>query len=92
MKLRLAKVCHYVKHLHLKDCIGNPGEWYFPALGYGGAVDFLQVLHLMRNCGFQGPYSLELEGIRGEPELSLADYQQRILESVETLKTCGYFD
>lgn len=88
----LAKICHYVKHVHLKDSRGNPGEWYFPALGYGGAVDFVQVLHIMRNCGFRGPYSLELEGIRGEPELSLAEYQQRIVDSVQTLRQCGYFD
>ena len=82
VEVALAKVCHFVKHLHLKDSQGNPGEWYFPALGYGGAVDFLQVLHTMRNCGFTGPYSLELEGIRGEPELSLADYQKRVVDSV----------
>jgi inosose dehydratase len=92
VEVALAKVCPYVKHLHLKDSMGNPGEWYFPALGYGGAVDFLQVLHIMRGCGFRGPYSLELEGIRGEPELTLANYQQRIIDSVDTLKSCGYFD
>ncbi len=92
VEVGLAKVSHYVKHLHLKDSQGNPGEWYFPALGYGGAVDFLQVLHIMRGCGFTGPYSLELEGIRGEPELSLAETQQRIIDSVDTLESCGYFD
>ncbi len=91
-EVALAKVCPYVKHLHLKDCMGTPGEWYFPALGYGGAVDFLQVLQIMRDSGFRGPYSLELEGIRGEGELSLEQYQQRVLDSVDTLKSCGYFD
>lgn len=92
VEVALAKICHDVRHLHLKDSQGIPGEWYFPALGYGGAVDFLQVLEVMRSCRFPGPYSLELEGIRGEGELPLADYQQRIIESVATLRDCGYFD
>lgn len=90
VEVALAKVSHFVKHLHLKDSRGVPLEWYFPALGYGGAVDFMQVLDVMRGCGFEGPFSLELEGIRGEPELSLADYQRRIVDSVDTLRACGY--
>jgi inosose dehydratase len=88
----LAKVCHHVRHIHLKDSQGDFGKWYFPALGRGGAVDFVRVLQLMSTCGFTGPYSLEIEGIAGEGELSLEAYQQRIAESVEHLRTCGYFD
>jgi inosose dehydratase len=88
----LAKVCHHVRHIHLKDSQGDFGKWYFPALGRGGAVDFVRVLQLMSTCGFTGPYSLEIEGIAGEGELTLKAYQQRIAESVEHLRTCGYFD
>ena len=91
-EIALAKVCHHVRHLHLKDSHGEYGQWYFPALGRGGAVDFVRVLELMRTCGFEGPYSLEIEGITGEGELSLEEYQQRIVESVEHLQNCGYFD
>ena len=91
-EIALAKVCHHVRHLHLKDSHGEYGQWYFPALGRGGAVDFVRVLELMRTCGFDGPYSLEIEGITGEGELSLEEYQQRIVESVEHLQNCGYFD
>lgn len=88
----LAKVCHHVRHIHLKDSQGDYGQWYFPALGRGGAVDFVRVLQLMTTCGFTGPYSLEIEGIAGEGELPLEAYHQRIVESVEHLRTCGYFD
>ena len=45
----------------------------------------------MNVCGFAGPYSLEIEGIEGEGELSLDEYHQRIVDSVDHLKTCGYF-
>jgi L-ribulose-5-phosphate 3-epimerase len=92
VEISLAKVCHLVRHVHLKDSQGQPGEWYFPALGRGGAVDFVRVLHLLRDCGFTGPYSLEIEGIEGEGDLPLEAHQQRIVESVENLRDCGYFD
>ena len=91
-EIALAKVCHEVRHLHLKDSMGGYEEWYFPALGHGGAVDFVRTLELMRTCGFNGPYSLEIEGISGEGELSLEQYQQRIIDSVDHLRMCGYFD
>ncbi len=91
-EISLAKVCQYVGHMHLKDSMGEFGKWYFPALGRGGAVDFVRVLEIMRPLGFNGPYSLEIEGIAGEVELSLDEYQQRIVESVKHLRNCGYFD
>ncbi|MCH8829258.1 MAG: sugar phosphate isomerase/epimerase [Planctomycetes bacterium] len=92
VEIALAKVCPHVRHMHLKDSRGEPGEWYFPALGRGGAVDFLQVYEIMRDCGFNGPFSLELEGIEGEGELPLEEYQQRVIDSVEQLRYCGFFD
>lgn len=91
-EVALAKVCHLVKHVHLKDSSGNFGQWHFPALGRGGAVNFLRVYQIMRDCGFKGPYSLEIEGLADEPDLSLEDYQARIVESVAYLRTLGYFD
>ena len=91
-EIALAKVCHHVRHVHLKDSNGVLGDWYFPALGCGGEVDFVRVLQILRDCGFTGPYSLEIEGIDGEGELSLDEYQERIVESVEYLRNCGYFD
>ena len=91
-EIALAKVCHLVRHMHLKDSQGEFQHWYFPALGFGGAVDFVRVLDLMSVCGFEGPYSLEIEGIEGEGELSLEETHQRIVDSVDHLRQCGYFD
>lgn len=91
-EIALAKVCHLVRHMHLKDSQGGYRQWYFPALGYGGAVDFVRVLDLMSVCGFVGPYSLEIEGIEGEGELSLDEQHQRIVDSADHLRQCGYFD
>ncbi len=86
----LRRVMPYVKHVHLKDTNGKYKCWHFPALGKGGAVDFVKVREVFEEFGFNGPASLELEGIEGEPELTLEDYQQRVLTSVQHLKKCGY--
>jgi inosose dehydratase len=59
-------------------------------LGAGGAVDFAHTKELLDEVGYTGPYSLEIEGIQGEPELSLADYQMRLAESLAHLKHCGF--
>lgn len=91
-EVALAKVCHLVRHVHLKDSSGVFGEWCFPALGRGGAVNFLRVYQILRDCGFRGPYSIEIEGLADEPDLPLEEYQQRVVESVEYLRTLGYFD
>lgn len=91
-EIALARVCHEVRHVHLKDSQGEYGRWHFPAIGYGGAVDFVRVLQLLRPCGFVGPYSLEIEGVAGEGELSLGEYHERIVKSVHHLRDCGYFD
>ena len=91
-EIALAKVCQHVRHMHLKDSQGEFGAWYFPALGNGGAVDFARTLQLMRGCGFNGPYSIELEGVAGEPELTLEQTRRRLADSIAHLRTCGYFD
>ncbi|MBI3862462.1 MAG: sugar phosphate isomerase/epimerase [Planctomycetia bacterium] len=91
-EVALAKACHLVKHLHLKDSQGRLGDWNFPALGRGGAVDFLRVYQIMRDCGFRGPYSIEIEGIGDEPDLPLEDYHARVVESVQYLRSLGYFE
>jgi len=88
----LTLISSHVRHVHLKDHTGVFGQWSFPALGHGGAVDFVNVLAVMRCCGFNGPYSIEIEGIEGEPELTIKEHQRRIKDSVTQLKNCGYFD
>jgi inosose dehydratase len=91
-EVALAKSCHMVKHVHLKDSLGGFGEWNFPALGRGGGVDFLRVREIMRDCGFAGPYSIEIDGGEGDSEMDPAAYHARVVESVEYLRSLGYFE
>lgn len=87
----LKKVGKFVRSMHLKDTRGKFQEWNFPALGAGGAVDFRRTLEILQADGFRGPYTIEVEGIQGEAGLSQQQYQQRVEDSVEHLKLCGYF-
>ncbi len=88
----LEKVKHLVRNVHVKDNRGQPEDWYFPAVGDGGAVNFTRVREILDGVGYQGAYTIEIEGIGGEPEPSLEERQNRIARSVEHLKRCGYFD
>ena len=88
----LEQVREHVRHVHLKDSNGIYKAWHFPALGQGGAVDFRRIKQLLDEANYQGPYSLEIEGIEAEPEQSLADYQARMAESITHLKQCGYLE
>ena len=58
------QVAEKVVQVHLKDTQGGKGEWQFCALGEG-RVDFPAIIGVLQKAGFRGPYSLELEGIRG---------------------------
>jgi inosose dehydratase len=86
----LAKVKHLVRNVHLKDSRGGFEDWYFPAVGDGGAVDFLRVREILDSVGFAGPYTIEIEGIAGEPEPGIEGRQARIARSVTHLRTAGY--
>jgi L-ribulose-5-phosphate 3-epimerase len=88
----LERVKHLVKNVHLKDNRGGLEDWYFPAVGDGGAVDFVRVRRILDDVGFEGPYTIEIEGIAGEPEQGVDARQERIARSVNHLKACGYFD
>lgn len=88
----LRRVAPLVRNVHLKDNRGQPDDWYFPAVGAGGAVDFLSVREVLDGVGFNGPYTIEIEGILGEPEPGLEGRQARIKASVDHLRACGYLD
>ena len=88
----LDKVKHLVRNVHLKDNRGGFEDWYFPAVGDGGAVDFARVREILDGVGFAGPYTIEIEGIGGEPEPGLEGRQERVSRSVAHLRACGYFD
>lgn len=92
LEIALLKVAPYLRHLNLSDSIGEFDYWYFPALGYGGAVDFARVHQIMRDMGFPAPLSIHVDGIEGEHDLPLAVYQQRVADSVATLRESGYFN
>jgi L-ribulose-5-phosphate 3-epimerase len=88
----LEKVKHLVCNVHLKDNRGGFEDWYFPAVGDGGSVNFVRVRQILDDVGFQGPYTIEIEGIGGEPEPGLETRQERIARSVSHLKACGFFE
>jgi L-ribulose-5-phosphate 3-epimerase len=88
----LDKVKHLVRNVHLKDNRGGFEDWFFPAVGDGGAVDFSRIRQILDGVDFAGPYTIEIEGIGGEPEPGVEDRQNRIRRSVSHLRAAGYFD
>lgn len=85
----LRRVAPLVRHVHLKDTPGGYRQWHFAELG-SGCVDFTLVRTILEQAGFEGPYSLEIEGIEGEPEPTLAVLHARVVASVAHLRHCGY--
>ena len=61
----LEKVLPWIASVHLKETSGQFETWCFPALGEG-VVDFPAVFERLAERAFRGPYTIELEGIRGE--------------------------
>jgi sugar phosphate isomerase/epimerase len=83
----LPKIVPYLAHVHLKDTTGGKGNWNFPALGTG-TVDFGRVIEILRDAGYTGPYSVELE-FQGEPWPPLADVTEAMRRSREHLNAVG---
>ncbi len=88
----LEKVAPLVRNVHVKDNRGGFEDWYFPSLGDGGAVDFRRIREILDGVGFAGAYTIEIEGIGGEPEPGLEARVERVRRSVEHLDKCGYFE
>ncbi len=88
----LEQVKHLVSNVHLKDSRGRFEDWYFPEPGAGGAVDFARVRRILDGVGFRGPYTIEIEGIAGEPDPGLLGRQDRITRGAAHLRACGYWD
>ncbi|MCZ6635886.1 MAG: sugar phosphate isomerase/epimerase [bacterium] len=86
----LAKVIDHVASVHLKDTDGGFESWHFPALGEG-VVDFPEIFSMLFERGFDGPFTLELEGIQGET-IDRQGVEKRIEDSLAYLKTCGMMD
>ncbi len=80
-------VAERVIHVHLKDTRGGKNQWQFCALGEG-RVNFPQVLAALDAAGYDGPYSLEIEGMEGE-DLTREQHLERIVRSIEYLRKIG---
>ncbi len=74
----------YINHLHIKDQIGGPGVWNFPAIG-AGEIDFTPIFAALSGSGFAGPCSIEIE-FQGEPWPPLADVESTLRSSREFLR------
>ena len=66
----------------------RPSRLLLLALLGEGIVDFPAVFRLLNERGFQGPFTMELEGIGGE-NLSEEQQQQRVAASVGYLRGHG---
>jgi L-ribulose-5-phosphate 3-epimerase len=88
----LEKIKGLVRNVHVKDNRGGFEDWYFPAVGDGGAVDFRRIRSILDSVGYAGAYTIEIEGIGGEPEPGPEVRRQRVRRSVEHLRSCGYFE
>jgi L-ribulose-5-phosphate 3-epimerase len=83
----LPKIAPHLAHVHLKDTTGGKGNWNFPAIG-DGTVDFARVLEILREAGYSGPYSVELE-FQGEPWPALDEVNAAMRRSYKHLTALG---
>ena len=83
----IKEIADQVIHVHLKDTQGGKGQWRFCALGEG-RVNFPKVIETLESAGYDGPYSLEVEGLEGE-DLTREQHLQRILQSLNYLRQIG---
>ena len=60
----LQSMLPWVGAVHLKDYGGGFKQWSFPTLGKG-IVDFPKVVETLQAVGYDGPYTMELEGTKG---------------------------
>jgi L-ribulose-5-phosphate 3-epimerase len=84
----LPAIADRVAHVHLKDTTGGRGVWDFPAIGQG-RVDFGRVVAILRDAGFEGPFSVEVEFKGGEPWPPLDAVTDAMRASRETLAPLG---
>jgi L-ribulose-5-phosphate 3-epimerase len=74
-------------YLHIKDKIGGPREWNFPALG-SGSVDFAALLKILEQAGNNSPLSIEIEFTQAGPR-NLAEVNAAVRQSLHTLNELG---
>ncbi len=90
----MQKVVDYIGSLHIKQTNGKFKTWHFPHLGADtGIVDFKKVFEVMDNVGFDGVYTLEMEGTKEKPlkSLSMAEAKKEVASSIQHLKDIDVF-
>lgn len=80
----LGKCIDYVATLEVKDHNGAFETWNFPALGEG-IVDFPALFKVLRDHGYTGPITIEVEGVKGV-DWRLADRKKALEASVAYLR------
>jgi sugar phosphate isomerase/epimerase len=73
----------------LKDHNGEYETWNFPTLGTG-VVDIPGVLRILKEHNYDGPITMEVEGIRGV-EWTKATTKKAIADSAAYLRSLGNF-
>ncbi len=53
-----------LNYCHLKDKVGMDNSWNFPAIG-SGELDLIGVMDYMKQNGYEGPFSIEIEHNEG---------------------------
>jgi sugar phosphate isomerase/epimerase len=84
----LPHIADRLAHVHLKDARGGPGDWDFPAIGEGH-VDFERVLAILRDAGYEGPFSVEIEFTGEVPWPPLEEVDAAMRTSYAALTALG---
>jgi sugar phosphate isomerase/epimerase len=87
--VELEKIIDYVATVEIKDHNGQFQDWSFPPLGQG-VVDIPAVLRVLKKHHFQGPITIEVEGVHGA-KLSEAQIKKNMADSVRYLHSLGTF-
>jgi sugar phosphate isomerase/epimerase len=89
--VELDHVIKYVGSVHLKETDGMFHSWCFPALGdKRGIVKFPAIVKKLNDAGFFGPWTMEIEGVKGE-EQTLALAKKNVADSVTYMRKIGDF-
>lgn len=81
------KAAKWVRAVHAKDTTGGFKDPNFPNLGEG-VVDFAGVAEVLAEVGFDGPWTMELEGVAGAAE-SVDLMEQNVRICAEHLRWLG---
>ncbi len=86
----LEKCIEYVGTFEVKDHNGQFKTWHFPALGEG-LVDIPAVLKTLKDHGYRGPLTLEIEGVEGI-DRTKEEIKKDISDSAKYIRSLGKFD